>query len=83
MKRNYADVIVEGVLTYVFAIYALCSSEVTPMIMLPVMLCSLYEFIFDYGQHMHSYGTQNLHIFVCCCFPVGQGQLAGIQVCDV
>jgi hypothetical protein len=80
MKRNYVDVLVEGVLTYVFAIYALCSPEVTPSIMLPVMLCSLYEFIFDYGQHMHSYGTQNLHLFVCCCFPVGQGQLAGLQL---
>lgn len=79
-KRNYIDVVVEGFLTYIFAIRALLQPEVTPSIMLPVMLCSLYEFIFDFGQHMHNYGTQNLHIFICCCFPVQQGQLAGMQL---
>jgi len=80
MKRNIVDIAVEGFLTYAAAAYALSQPQVTPTVMLPVMLCSLYEFIFDYGQHLHDYGTQNLHVFVCCCFPVGQGQLAGVQL---
>ena len=48
--------------------------EVTPSLMIPVALCGIYEFIFDFGQHLSSYGTQNLHVIVCMCFPVGQGQ---------
>lgn len=80
MKRNYLDVLVEGFLTYIFGFYALFQPEVTTTVMYPVMLCAMYEFIFDYGQHLHDYGTQNLHVFICCCFEPGQGQLAGIQL---
>ena len=85
--RNYLDVLVEGVLTYVFGIYALLQPEVTPSVMYPITMCALYEFLFDYGQHLHDYGTQNLHVFVCCCFNSTTanssgygGQLAGIQL---
>ena len=67
-KRSYLDVFIECFLTYAFGFYALLQPEVTPAVMFPVMLCSLYEFFFDYGQHLHDYGTQNLHCFVCCCF---------------
>merc|ERR1712166_154790 len=80
MKRNYLDVLVEGFLTYIFGFYALLQPEVTTTVMYPVMLCAMYEFFFDYGQHLHDYGTQNLHVFICCCFEPGQGQLAGIQL---
>lgn len=80
MKRNLVDVSVEGVLTYIAAAYALCLPTVTPAAMLPVALCSVYEFIFDYGQHMHTYGTQNMHMFVCCCFPSLHDQITGMQL---
>ena len=85
--RNYLDVLVEGILTYLFGVYALLQPEVTPSVMYPITLCALYEFLFDYGQHLHDYGTQNLHVFVCCCFNTTAanssgygGQLAGIQL---
>merc|ERR1719387_2198997 len=47
---------------------------------LPLFACALYEFIFDFGQHLHTYGTQILHIFACMCFSIDQGQVVGIQV---
>merc|ERR1712048_258387 len=46
----------------------------------PLFGCLLYEFLFDYGQHLHTYGTQTLHVFACMCFPVAQGQIVGIQL---
>ncbi len=58
MKRNYLDVLVEGFLMYITSIYALMQPRITPSVIFPVMLCSLYELFFDCGQHMHSYGTQ-------------------------
>ena len=58
MKRNYLDVVVEGFLTYIVSINALIKPRITPSVVFPVMLCSLYELFFDCGQHMHSYGTQ-------------------------
>lgn len=78
MQRNYLDVLVEGILTYGCAVYALMGSSVTPQRILPLTLCALYEFIFDYGQHIHNYGTQNLHFFICMCFE--QGQVSAIQL---
>jgi len=78
MKRSVLDVLVEGVLTFVAAAFVLTRPVVTPLEMLPVALCSLYEFAFDYGQHLHSYGTQNLHMFVCCCFP-DESAIPGMQ----
>mmetsp|Transcript_10551 Transcript_10551/g.19162 ORF Transcript_10551/g.19162 Transcript_10551/m.19162 type:complete len:624 (+) Transcript_10551:91-1962(+) len=78
--RNWLDVLVEGVLTYIFAIRILVSPEVTPQLVYPIFACALYEFIFDYGQHMHTYGTQTLHLFACMCFPVEQGQVIGMQL---
>jgi hypothetical protein len=42
--------------------------------------CSVYEFIFDYGQHLSTYGTQLMYVFACMCVPVEQGQLIGIQI---
>lgn len=79
-KRNYLDVFVEGPLTYVLTARCLLAPEVTPVLMVPLVLCGIYEFFFDFGQHLHTYGTQNLHFFVCMCFPVGSGQLVGIQL---
>ena len=67
-------------LTYIFTVRILIAPEVTPALVLPLALCGVYEFIFDYGQHLHDYGTQNLHFFVCMCFPVGAGQVVGIQL---
>ena len=58
MKRSYLDVLVEGFLTYIVSINALIQPRITPSVVFPVMLCSLYELVFDCGQHMHSYGTQ-------------------------
>lgn len=78
--RNVLDVLIEGILTHVLAIYILIQPEVAPWMMWPLFACGLYEFIFDYGQHLHTYGTQLLHIFACMCFSVDQGQIVGIQV---
>jgi len=79
-KRNYLDVFVEGILTYVFVWRVLLAHEVTPHLMWPLTACAIYEFFFDHGQHLHTYGTQNLHCFVAMCFPVHQGQVVGIQL---
>lgn len=78
--RNYLDVLVEGILTYVFAVYVLTAPEVTPEKMIPLTICGMYELFFDFGQHLHTYGTQNLHCMVFMCFPVEQGQVLGIQL---
>jgi hypothetical protein len=78
--RNWLDVIVEAPLTWGFTIRCLAAPEVTPGLMLPLTLCGIYEFIFDYGQHLHTYGTQNLHCFVAMCFSVEKGQIVGIQL---
>eukprot|EP00403_Amphidinium_massartii_P010959 CAMPEP_0178414714 /NCGR_PEP_ID=MMETSP0689_2-20121128/23179_1 /TAXON_ID=160604 /ORGANISM="Amphidinium massartii, Strain CS-259" /LENGTH=600 /DNA_ID=CAMNT_0020036013 /DNA_START=145 /DNA_END=1947 /DNA_ORIENTATION=- len=78
--RNWLDVAVEGFLTYIFAIRIIIAPEVTPTMMMPLFACALYEFLFDYGQHMHTYGTQTLHLFACMCFPVSQGQVVGMQL---
>lgn len=79
--RNYLDVFVEGVLTYVFVVGCLCSPIPSESaFMVPLTACAIYEFIFDYGQHMHTYGTQNLHHFVAMCFSVQQGQVVAIQL---
>ena len=80
MKRNIVDCLVEGLLTHVFTWRCLLAPEVTPNLVIPLACCGIYEFVFDYGQHMHTYGTQNLHVFVCMCFPVAQGQIIGIQL---
>lgn len=77
--RNHLDVYV-AILTYVFSARCLIAPAVTPALVVPLFLCGIYEFIFDYGQHLHTYGTQNLHFFACMCFPVGEGQLVGIQL---
>lgn len=74
-KRSYLDILVEGFLTHIFAVRALLAPEVTTTLMVPIALCGIYEFIFDYGQHMHTYATQNLHIFVSACFPQDQGHI--------
>ena len=29
---------------------------------------------------MHTYATQNMHLIVCMCFPVGRGQVVGMQL---
>mmetsp|Transcript_78338 Transcript_78338/g.242903 ORF Transcript_78338/g.242903 Transcript_78338/m.242903 type:complete len:628 (+) Transcript_78338:41-1924(+) len=79
--RNYLDVLVEGVLTYAFIAGCLCSEMPSESCwMVPLTSCAVYEFVFDYGQHMHTYGTQNLHTFVCMCFSLEQGQVVGIQL---
>eukprot|EP00929_Paragymnodinium_shiwhaense_P055302 TRINITY_DN27717_c0_g1_i1.p1 TRINITY_DN27717_c0_g1~~TRINITY_DN27717_c0_g1_i1.p1 ORF type:complete len:583 (-),score=94.31 TRINITY_DN27717_c0_g1_i1:71-1819(-) len=79
-RRGVLDVLVEGVLYYIFALRALSAPHVSPELMFPLMSCCLYEFVFDFGQHLSTYGTQNLHLFMCCCFPVGSGQVAGMQL---
>lgn len=79
-KRNLLDVFVENVLTYGFAIRCLLAPEVTPALVFPLACCCIYEFLFDYGQHMSNYGTQNLHFFICMSFPVADGQVIGIKV---
>ncbi|CAE7249174.1 prmt9 [Symbiodinium sp. CCMP2592] len=73
-RRNYLDVLVEGVLMYMLTVRVLVSPEVTPALMW------IYEFLFDYGQHMHTYGTQTMYCFFCMCFTVEQGQVAGLQL---
>ena len=78
IQRTYLDIVVEGLLTYIFSFRALMAPTVTTSMMIPIALCGIYEFFFDYGQHIHTYATQNLHVFVCCCFD--KGQLAGIQL---
>ena len=80
MKRSYLDALVEGVLTHVFSLRCLLAPEVTPELVLPLACCGIYEFLFDYGQHMHTYATQNLHLIVCMCFKEGEGQLVGMQL---
>jgi hypothetical protein len=78
--RNILDVLVEGVLTYVIAFYILFQPEVTHKMMMPLFACSVYEFLFDYGQHLSTYGTQLMYVFACMSVPVEQGQLVGIQI---
>lgn len=78
--RNILDVLVEGILTYVVCFYILFQPAVTPQMMWPLFACSVYEFLFDYGQHMHTYGTQLMYVFACMCFRVDQGQNVGIQI---
>lgn len=79
-RRNWFDVLVEVPLTYGLAIWILTSPDITPKMVWPLFGCALYEFFFDYGQHMHTYGTQTLHVFFCMCFPLSQGQIVGIQL---
>ena len=74
------DALVEGVLTHIFSLRCLLSPEVTPELAIPLACCMIYEFLFDYGQHMHTYATQNMHLIVCICLPVGQGQVVGMQL---
>jgi len=78
--RNLLDVLVEGVLTYIIAFYILFQPQVTCKMMMPLFACSVYEFLFDYGQHLSTYGTQLMYVFACMCVPVEQGQLVGIQL---
>lgn len=78
--RNYLDVFVEGILTNVIAVYILVQPEIQPVMIYPLFACGLYEFLFDYGQHLSTYGTQLLHVFACMCFPVEKGQIVGIQL---
>jgi len=78
-SRNHLDVLV-AVFTYVLSARCLLAGSVSPELVFPLLLCGIYEFVFDYGQHLHTYGTQNLHFFACMCFPVGKGQLVGIQL---
>ena len=77
-KRNHLDVFV-AVLTYVFTAKCLMASEVTPELVFPLFLCGVYEFFFDYGQHLHTYGTQNLHFFACMCAPHLQPSCTGVD----
>ncbi|OLQ00553.1 Pyruvate dehydrogenase [NADP(+)], mitochondrial [Symbiodinium microadriaticum] len=79
-RRNYLDVLVEGVLMYLLTVRVLVSPEVTPALMWSLTACLIYEFLFDYGQHMHTYGTQTMYCFFCMCFTVEQGQVAGLQL---
>lgn len=81
--RNYLDVLVEVPLTYIFTWRCLLAPEVTPELVMPLTACAIYEFFFDHGQHLHTYGTQNLHCFVCMCFSVAQGQVVGLQVFEI
>jgi len=78
--RNYLDVFVEGICTHVIATCILVQPEVQPQMVYPLFACAFYEFLFDHGQHMSTYGTQLLHVFACMCFPVEQGQVVGMQV---
>jgi len=78
--RNLLDVLVEGVLTYIIAFYILFQPQVTCKMMMLLFACSVYEFLFDYGQHLSTYGTQLMYVFACMCVPVEQGQLVGIQL---
>jgi hypothetical protein len=78
--RNLLDVLVEGVLTYIIAFYILFQPQVTCKMMMPLFACTVYEFLFDYGQHLHTYATQTMYVFACMCVPLDQGQLVGIQV---
>ena len=80
MKRNYLDVLVEGFLMYGLTIRVLLAPEVTPVLMQPLTACLIYEFLFDYGQHMHTYGTQTMYCFLFMCFPVNQGQVVALQL---
>ncbi|EOD17111.1 hypothetical protein EMIHUDRAFT_244412 [Emiliania huxleyi CCMP1516] len=80
MRRSRLDCLVEGVLTHVFTWRCLLAPEVSPELVWPLAACGVYELLFDYGQHMHTYGTQNLHLFVCMCFPVERGQVVGMQL---
>jgi len=45
-----------------------------------LVVCSVYGFFFDHGQHLHTYGTLTMHVFACMCFTVDQGQNVGIQL---
>jgi hypothetical protein len=79
-QRNWLDVLVEGILTYIIAFYILCQPQVTCQMMWPMLACSIYEFLFDYGQHMHTYGTQLMYVFACMSVPAEQGQVVGVQI---
>jgi len=79
-ERNYLDILVESIITYGLVIYLLCKPSISHKDIWPLFACSVYEFIFDYGQHLHTYGTQTMHVFACMCFPIAQGQLVGIQI---
>jgi hypothetical protein len=78
--RSIFDVLVEGVLTYIISFYIILQPQVTCKMMMPLFACSLYEFLFDYGQHLSTYGTQLMYVFACMCVPEDQGQLVGIQL---
>ncbi|CAL1131100.1 unnamed protein product [Cladocopium goreaui] len=80
MKRNCLDVLVEGFLMYALTIRVLLAPEVTPELMQPLVACLIYEFLFDHGQHMHTYGTQTMYCFIFMCFPVDQGQVVALQL---
>lgn len=74
------DVLVENVITYGLVIYLLTKPSISHTDMYPLFACALYEFFFDYGQHMHTYATQTLHVFACMCVPAEQGQIVAIQI---
>mmetsp|Transcript_7470 Transcript_7470/g.13440 ORF Transcript_7470/g.13440 Transcript_7470/m.13440 type:complete len:664 (+) Transcript_7470:75-2066(+) len=79
-KRNFLDVLVETVITYGLIFYLLTKPSISHTDIWPLFACSVYEFLFDYGQHLHTYATQTMHVFACMCFPLDQGQVVGIQV---
>jgi len=79
-KRNILDVLVENFITYGLVVYLLMKPTIASHDVWPLFACSVYEFIFDYGQHLHTYGTQTMHVFACMCFTPAQGQLVAIQV---
>ncbi|CAE8614431.1 unnamed protein product [Polarella glacialis] len=78
--RNLLDVLVEGPLTYGLALRCLCAPTLTAELIQPLALCGIYELFFDYGQHLSSYGTQNLHCLICMCFSEAEGQVVGMQL---
>jgi hypothetical protein len=79
-KRNILDVLVENFITYGLVVHLLMKPRLAHHDIWPLFACSVYEFFFDYGQHLHTYGTQTMHVLACMCFPLAQGQLIAIQV---
>lgn len=79
-QRNVLDILVENFITYGLVVYLLMKPTISCQDVWPLFACSVYEFIFDYGQHLHTYGTQTMHVLACMCFPLEQGQLVAIQL---
>ena len=63
-------VCIDSVLTHIFSWRILLAPVITPQLVWPLAACGVYELLFDYGQHMHTYATQNLHLIICMCFEV-------------